>query len=254
MSGDSLDLDDGSDAADEAASYRAVSHWAVLSLIFGASSALVLVHPLLAFLPALAVICGAAALRQIKHYWPTYVGRSAALLGLWLALVFAVAMPTRLLIWHFQIEAEAIRFGDEFMRLLLEDRPIEAHQLTLPIKLRLPPDETMLETYRSDPTRADGVRSFVREPTLRTLLALGSRAKARLYEVESLTTNGESAAGVLLYAISFEDNGTLRTFFVRLILVREVRPTERTNWKVYEVLGDVYPGEQRSMTGHPAPA
>lgn len=253
MSGDSQDLDDVSVAEEQIDSYRAVSHWAVLSLLFGASSALVLVHPLMAFLPALAVICGAAALRQIQHYWPTYVGRWAALLGLWLALVFAVAMPTRLLIWHFQIEAEAIRFGDEFMRLLLDGRPIEAHQLTLPIKLRLPPDETMLETYRSDQTRQDGVRSYVGDPTVRTLLALGSRAKARLYEVESMTTNGVSAAAVLLYAVSYEEEDTLRTFFVRLILVREALPTERTSWKVHEVLGDVYPGERRSLTGHPDP-
>lgn len=243
MSGNSTELDGSADGLADVDSYRAVSPWAVLTLLFGVASGLAFVHPLLALIPVLALFAGALALRQIRHYWPTYIGRWAALLGLWLAVLVLVAVPTRWFVWHVLVEAEATRFGDQFMQLLAAGKPIEAHQLSLPVNLRLPPDDSMLEIYRSDPARIEGVRSFVADRPMRALLALGERADIRLYEVESVMTNGSSAAVSLLYAITFDDQGTRRTFFERLILLRESRPgASRSGWKVHQVSGDVLPG------------
>jgi len=252
MSGDLTELDASADGLADVDSYRAVSPWAVLTLLFGVASALAFVHPLLALIPLLALFSAAVALRQIRHYWPTYIGRWAALLGLWLAVLVLVAVPTRWLVWHVMVEDEAIRFGDQFMQLVADGKPIEAHQLSLPNNLRLPTDDSMLEIYRSDPARIDGVRSFSADRPLRILLALGERADVRLYEVESVVTNGTSAAVSLLYAITFDDQGTRRTFFERLILLRESRPNDsRSGWKVHQVAGDVLPRVMSSSEEQP---
>ncbi|MBX3415855.1 MAG: hypothetical protein KF708_24445 [Pirellulales bacterium] len=244
MSGDSLEVSEVAELTGEAEGYRAINHWAVLTLILGLASALVLVHPILAILPVLTLVSGAVALRQISYYWPAYTGRWAALAGIWFALVFAIATPTRIFLWRYQMETEAIRFGDQFMRMLLDGRAIEAHQLTVAKNIRMPPDETMYDSYRADPARKEGVRAFVAEPAVHTLLALGPQATARLYEVESLYTNGDAAAAALLYAVTYDDRGTRRTFFVRLIDVRESHRSERAGWRVHRVFGDVYPGSK----------
>lgn len=245
MSGDSTEFDIAAEVQSEEDSYRALSPWAVLALVLGLASALTLVHPLLALLPVLALASGFAALRQIRHYAPTYIGRWAALVGMWLAILFLVAMPTRWLVWRTLIEGEATRFGNEFMRLLVQEQAIEAHQLSLPLAIRMPTDETMLEIYREDPARVAGVKSFVADPPIRTLLALGERADVRLYDVESIVTNGDSAVVALLYAITFDDAGVKRTFFVRLILLREAASGDaRSSWKVHHVAGDVLPNAE----------
>ncbi len=69
------------------AQYRSVSRWAVAGLLLGALGPLALVDPLFWSAPILSIIVCLWALWQIKQNAPAMIGRKAALIGLWLAVL-----------------------------------------------------------------------------------------------------------------------------------------------------------------------
>jgi len=235
---------DVSDDLEQSESYSTVSLWAVVSLSLGLASALVLVHPLLAFIPALAVATSLAALRQIEHYKPAYVGRRAALAGLALAVFFVAAFLSRWVVEYRVAATQARRFGARVVELLATGNPMEAHQLTLGAASRMAPDESMLELYRADRAMSDGLRSFTEEPVVRVLLELGEQARVRFYATDMVQASGDDAIVSQIFAVTYEENGERKTFFVRLLLARERRPGEsQPHWKLIKVLGDVRPDD-----------
>src|SRR5436309_2764914 len=70
------------------AHYRSVTPLAVVTLVLGFASALILTTPLLAPVPVAAVVAGIAALRAIRTSGGQLAGRSAAIAGLCLAVFF----------------------------------------------------------------------------------------------------------------------------------------------------------------------
>ena len=75
--------------SDEMAGYRPVSPLAVATLVAGAASALVLVTPLAAMIPLVALALAVAALADLRRAEGKRAGRPLALIGLALAVGFA---------------------------------------------------------------------------------------------------------------------------------------------------------------------
>jgi hypothetical protein len=64
--------------------YRAVSLWAVLSMVSGVATLTMFFGWALAFFPLAAIYCGRKALRQIQRMPEEYTGRQLAQAGIWL--------------------------------------------------------------------------------------------------------------------------------------------------------------------------
>jgi hypothetical protein len=75
---------------------------------------------------------------------------------------------------------------------------------------------------------------FVRDPVVRTLLALGDRATVRLYEVRSAVSEGDLGGVHYIYTVTYPDkDGQKKTFFVSVLMERKPTPKSDLNpWRV----------------------
>ena len=214
-------------------SYQAVNPWSVASLVLGFLSVLALLHELLWVVPLLGVAASLWALRQISTYWPTYIGRTVALTGLGLSLLFAVAASTSWWIQRQMFAREAEVFALRWFDLLRHDDPLRAHQLTLAPRLRRPFDATLPDVYREEaPLRAE-LEAFVEQPAVRALLALGEGALVRLYETKQVHIGRTTDMATQVFAVTFEEAGERQSFFVDTLSQRTALPgMDAVHWQI----------------------
>src|SRR4029079_3670264 len=110
------------------AHYRSVAPLAVVTLVLGFSSALILTTPLLAPIPVAAIVVGIAALRAIRSSGGQLAGRVPAIVGLCLATFFLGFGLSRHLARQTALEQRGREMADGFLRLLQEGRTPQAHQ------------------------------------------------------------------------------------------------------------------------------
>ena len=170
--------------SDQSEFYQAVSPHAVFGLLCGVAGVLALWGPLGWPIPALGVILSAIALARIRRDAPALTGRKAAMAGLFLSVLFAIAGPTEWIAYQAMIRAEALKFAHYWFEFLRNNEPQKAYQLSVSPGLRQPLDASLWEFYRRGPRWYQELDHFVSQPTVRTLLALGRRAEVRFYEVD----------------------------------------------------------------------
>src|SRR5256885_5271102 len=132
------------------AHYRSVAPLAVVTLVLGFSSALILTTPLLAPVPVAAIVVGIAALRAIRTSGGQLAGRVPAIAGLCLATFFLGFGLSRHLARQSALEQRAREMADVFLRLLQEGRSQEAHQFRLSPVLRITAPEALVEHYEKN--------------------------------------------------------------------------------------------------------
>jgi hypothetical protein len=225
-------ITDAQDA--ELAAYRALSGLAVAALVFGLLAALAMIDPLLWAVPIVGTALGIGALRRIKEQWPALSGRGFAWVGLVLSLVFVVAAPTQWLAYRWQVRTEARQFAEMYFRDLANRRPEKAFQLSLPPqqRLALKDDEQLWGFYRNNQKMRQRLENFANSPLVRTLLALGSeRATVRFYEtLDQQSADGNRDVVNERYAVTYEEQGEKKTFFVDVQMVRQELPDHTANW------------------------
>src|SRR5436190_22132554 len=113
-------------------SYRAVSGFAVVSLLVGIASAVVIVVPMMWFVPLLGVCLSLMALARIAAAGPVLEGRKLALLGLALSIIFVVEVPVEYLSTRWWLVREAQPTAEELFAALRQGDPFKAHELSLP--------------------------------------------------------------------------------------------------------------------------
>jgi len=194
---------------EELARYHALSAAAVTGLVFGLLSPLALVGPGTWFLPVLAAVFSLLGLWRIRRR-EGLVGRTAALLGLVLAASMGAAGPAAWYGHRWLLAREARCFADKWFDYLAEGKPEKAFLLTLPPRWRPSLEADLSEYYRTGPRWRQGLEKYVAPaekgdpPNLvRTLLALGPRAKARYYEYAGQTQQQGKLVVYLIYAVSF---------------------------------------------------
>jgi len=205
--------------------YQAISGLAVAALLVGLLSFTAFAFPLLWAVPLAGIVLGGLALRRIAQQAPALIGRKAAFVGLMLSLACAAAAPTEWLAYRWLLRREARRVALAWFDFLSNDEPGLAHQLAQDPRYRRPP-EGMLE-YRST------LEKYVSAPAIRSLLALGDRARVRYYDTAAEYHAHDYDAVEQTYAVTYEQEGRSKTFFVALTL-RRYRDTRarRAGWSV----------------------
>ena len=107
----------------------------------------------------------------------------------------------------------------------------------------IPDSIGLANTYTTNPSRRRELENFVADPVVRTLLALGEKADVRFYSTEGKPIYGESAGIAFAYAVTFEDEGQTKTFFVLVGLTRATnQQTGQAGWTlVKQVKGGYRP-------------
>jgi hypothetical protein len=226
----------------ELASYRALPVLVVVGLIFGLLSPLAMVDIMLLCVPVIGAMLSWVALRRISKDPQALGGRKMAIAGLALCLMFLAAAPADLLAHRWMIENESQQFADLWFQYLTDGQPQKAHQLAIDPAARQPLDERLWAYYRSAPApkseqpgiptstpRAD-LEHFVKQPVVRALLALGPKARVRFYQSgDQLSEGGNDLIG-LLYAVTYDDRGERKSFFVVVQMLRRKLAEGRAGW------------------------
>lgn len=232
-------LSDSQDAA--IAEYHPLSKLAVVGLIFGVLSPVAIVDPLMWTVPPVGIVVSGLALWQIAREAPALIGRKAALIGLMLSILFGTAVPTQWFGYRWLLRREASRFADAWFELIGQGEPHKAYQLTLNPQYRQPLDEKLWKLYREAPYWRKELKDYVAKQPVRTLLALGTGAQIRYYDIEGFDREQDREVVHLLYAVSYESAGEKTTFFVGLTLERVKLETGRANWRLARAGGDLLP-------------
>jgi len=219
---------------DEIAEYRALSVSAVVGLILGLLSVLALVDPLVWLLPLAGVLVSALAMGKIARAAPALTGRKAALAGLVLSVLFGSAAVTDWVTYRALARSEARQFALLWFELLAQREPKKAFQLTLPPRERHPLDEGLTQFYREGPRWHRLLLDYVERPVVRTLLALGPRAVVRYYETGGQESGGDRDKLYQVFAVTFDDGGEKKTFFVGLTLHRIDLESGRAAWQIFD--------------------
>jgi hypothetical protein len=232
----------------EFAEYRSISGWAVAGLIIGLLSPLALADPLLWATPVIAGIVCIQAFRHIRQNAPAMIGRKAAWAGLCLAALSLSATTSDWFYYRWRISDEARQVAMYWFELLAKNRPEFAFQLTLSPKESHPLDERIWDFYVDDQKLqwSTALKKYVapgkpgESPNLvRTLLALGDSTHVRYLKTLNQLDDGSQMAIDQLYAVTFEDSGEKKTFFVTIRLTRYCMSNGRASWQMIETQGGV---------------
>ena len=241
-----------SNAADELVSKRA-SVLAILSAASGAISLLTLLNLGFLIFSAFGVLSAIFALAAIAKSGGELIGRSWALGGLALALAGAISGPLCAATYRADFEAQA----DEFCKIWFETAKsgdfLALRQLSRSHWERSPIlDESDAVKYWAASTHDEDahreLHSYLANPTLLTLAALGDRAQATFYATETQTIDSKAEVATRIYAVTVapeKEGGAKETFFLRLTVERRLRKTARgeksVGWSVHS--GDWRPLE-----------
>jgi hypothetical protein len=241
-----LRLFDPSDA--EFAEYRPVSGWAVAGLVGGLLSPLALADEVLWAIPVAAVIVCTLAFRQIKQHAPAMIGRKAAWAGIWLAVLSISAVTSDWIYYQWRVRDEARQVAMYWFELLAKNRPEFAFQLTIVPQDRHPLDERIWDFY----VDSEKIRWFTafknyvapgksgESPNLvRTLMALGKSAEVRYISTLKQFDLENQEVFDQLYAVTIDESGEKKTFFVSIRLSRFSMINGQAAWQIVETQGGV---------------
>jgi hypothetical protein len=227
------------------AEYRTLSGAAVGGLLIGLLSPAALVDPIAWFIPPAGIAVSLYALLRIRQNPSALTGRKAALWGLFLSLCFAAAAPSDWCYYRYRVREEAKQHVALWFDLLAEGRPERAFQLTLDPKNRQPLDDRLWEYYRNNPVVRATLDRYV-EPAkegekpkpVRTLLALGKSARTQYLDAFDQKTAEGMDIVALRYAVTFDDDdGTKKTFYLIVQLLRRKDEDGRAYWQINNCAG-----------------
>ncbi len=233
-------------ADDRELEYRSVDLWAVLALLAGLASPLAMLAQLLWLVPVVGIAAGVVSLRRFAAA-PIHTGRALALLGLLLSMTFLVAPLARWLVADVLVRNQPRAMADAFFDYLHRDHPEKAYLLKVPPELRPNLDQDVWVDFRRDSALRTGLKRFIAEPPVRTLLALADRATIRYYKTESTASEGSRAMVNYLYTVTFDnDQHQKETFVIAIILERRPTAPDLNPWRVRGIVAGIDPA-----TGEP---
>ena len=218
----------------EIAQYRALSTASLVGLFFGLLAWVALLDRWGWFVPILGIIFSGLGLWRVTRHADAMIGRKAALWGLWLSVVFAVAAPTHWFGYRRMVRREATQFATEWFEYLRNDKPLEIHQLSWHPKHRLPLDETLVDAYREDRDELKKARKYSAGPLISRLLSLGPKAEARYYTTVSEERGRRAMVLHEIFSVTFEEDGRRKTFFVGLLMDRLPLGNGKYSWRVID--------------------
>jgi hypothetical protein len=214
------------------AHYRAIAPLAVVTLVLGFASALILTTPLLVPIPVAAIVAGIAALRAIRTSGGQLAGRIPAIAGLCLAMFFLSLGLSRHLARQSALEQRAREMADVFFRLLQEGRTQEAHQFRLSPALRITAPAALVEHYEKNVDAAKELQTFVSSTGIKDLISRGPDADVQFDSVTSSIRDTSSDMLVLKYSYLPAGNSSGRQFLWLHINRKYDESTKRHEWEI----------------------
>jgi hypothetical protein len=206
--------------------YRPVCVPAAIGLGLGIFSFVAFLHPVLWIWPLCGVITCAYALYCIANS-ERLLGRTAALCGLFLSLLFGIAAPARTFIYNWRQESEARKFAEEWFAALLAGN----------VHANLP------EVYAQSADLRQSLKAYSEVPEIAALLHLGSRATARHFQTESVTSDTRQNLVEEVFAVTYDEGGKKKSFFIRVPLWRNLTTTNTAPraWRIQSPEGGYRP-------------
>jgi hypothetical protein len=156
----------------ELAQYRAISPWAIATMIAGVASALALVGPLLWWVPLVTIPLAWLAFRQLRAGDPPYVGHTAAVFGMCLAALFAGWAVSQRLSREVQSATVAQRLAEGWLEMLRAGKIPEAHQVQSSAGRRVAPGTDLTSFYEAQAEAGQDLLAFGKLPLV---VALSTR-------------------------------------------------------------------------------
>jgi hypothetical protein len=213
------------------AQYRSIAPLAVVAVLLGVASALILTTPLLAPLPVAGIVAGIAALRSIGRSGGQLAGRSLAIGGLCLATFFLGFGLSRHLARQYELEKQARRMADVFLGLLQDGKSKEAHQFRQSPAMRITAPEAIAEHYEKNAEAAKELQGFVASDGIRDLIARGRDAKPQFENVQSATRDAQTDMLVLKYTYEPSAAGDRKPVWVHINRKYD-ETSKRHEWEV----------------------
>lgn len=214
------------------AHYRSVAPLAVVAVVLGLASSLILTTPLLAPLPVAALVVGIAALRSISRSGDQLAGRPVAIAGLCLATFFLGLGLTRHLARQTELEQNGRQMADIFVKLLQDGKPQAAHQFRQSPSVRITAPAAIAEHYEKNAEAVQELKTFMTSAGVKDLIARGPEADARFESVSSASRDGQSDLLVLKYSYSPATTPADRQFVWVHINRRYDDATKNHQWEV----------------------
>lgn len=208
--------------ATELPDYRPLCVPAAVGLAMGALSFLALLHPVMCFVPVLAIGVNVYALVLLARS-DRMVGRAAAVCGLCLALIFGVTEPVRVISYHWLAYRDGSQFGRQWIQAIQDGNLYLAHQMSvMPNDRKAPGDDLPALYSKSDSLRTE-LENYLKTPAITTLRSLGTRATVRHYQTERVETDGRHDLVEDVYAVTYDEDGRPKTFFIKLNMWRNLK-------------------------------
>ena len=181
--------------------YSSVSRSAILAVVLGPISALVLVSPLLAIVPLAAIATAVVALRQIANSEGRLLGAWPATMGLCLAMLFLGWGLSRQVTREIALARQAQDFADGWLILVRDGKVQLADQLTRPPSTRVHGKEAIEELYSTNKAAGEEIESIFASDMLKDYVGAGSGASFALEGVTAHTQFGFTDDIVLKYTV-----------------------------------------------------
>jgi hypothetical protein len=232
------------DAAEEGGiSYGSISPLAVGSLLLALVSPLALYGPQVWIVPALGILAAIRAQRSICDSEGTLTGLWLARIALPLSVLFMTAGVVRSVADQYYLLHSADQITSVYFRDLRHSDPHRAMQWESTVSNRRPLDDLLWDYYRQDKGKAKQLQNWAEQPLNKTLLLLGERANYRLYQTLEVTSTDTQNSLLQIYAVTYDDGGKKKTFFIQVEMVRETDFGGPKHWRIRQVTGPIRPEE-----------
>ncbi|QDU29691.1 hypothetical protein ETAA8_48060 [Anatilimnocola aggregata] len=180
--------------------YRAISPWAVATLIAGLAAPLALIGPLLWWVPLIAIPLALLAFRQLRTGDPPYIGKNAAVCGICLAALFAGWAVAQRLSREVRSTSEAQRFVDDWLELLRQGKMHEAHQVATTAGRRTAIGTDLESFYKVQLEAGKEFEAFQRSPII-AAIAKNSDLELAFAEITTHAVQGNTDYFTLRYEV-----------------------------------------------------
>lgn len=219
-----------SDEQTELGQYRSISRLAIAALFAGLASALAMAHPVLWSLPPLAAVLSVLAVRHVARHESVLTGHWMAVVGLVLALVCGAASISRVVAARRIVRAQAQQVAVAWLQLLRDGKHEEAIEWTVVPYRRRPGGVNLDEFYQNDAEARATRQKFLRQDTVKNLLASNPAAPLELLKVVEQGGRGSEHHIILQYRVKGQDQ---TPFEFRIHLQRqETEPRGDVEWRV----------------------
>ena len=241
--------------------YQPLSRLSLASLLAALLSPIALVHPLLWIVPVIAALLAILALRTIKRFEGELRGSGLARTALVASLLFGSWAFVWNMSYQYLVGRQACHYSQAWLELIKNGRLYEAHQLSMSLTARVPPQDSLEETYKkatapaarskaennltlddSEPARmrmaelSASYESFINGPPMDQLLKLKSDWQAEFAgNLATRRIDGYKDEVDQKYTIRYRENEENKSLDAILTVERE-RVGDRANWRVSRIV------------------